>query len=87
MENQYDLRGNHLAQNSYPASQLKQMEFDRKFGRSCSDKDLELERLKRAVSTQFFVVKNHQKKALESSFEQRPRPTVTETEHIVSESY
>ncbi len=85
VENLYDLRGNHLAQNSYPASQLKQKEFDCKYGRSCSDKDLEHERLKRAVSTKFFVVRNHQRKGLESKFEQLPKRTVTETEHTVSD--
>ncbi len=70
MENLYDLRGNHLAPNSYPAS---------------SDKDLEHERLKRAVSTKFFVVQNHQRKSLESKYEQIPKRTVTETEHTVSD--
>ncbi len=85
VENLYDLGGNHLAQNNYPATQLKQMEFDRKYGTSCSDKDLELERLKRAVSIQYLVVKNHQKKSLESNFEDVPRKTVTETKHTVSD--
>ncbi len=61
------------------------MEFDRRYGRSCSDKDLELERLKRAVSIQYFVVKNHLKKGLESNFEAIPRKTVTETKHTVSD--
>ncbi len=61
------------------------MEFDRRYGKNCSDKDLENERLKRAVSIRYFVVKNHNKKGLESSFDQSPKATVTETKHTVSD--
>ncbi len=85
VENLYDLRGNHLVQNTYSAKQLKQMEFDRRYGKTCTDKDLEHERLKRAVSTNFFVMKNHDFKGLESRFELNPKRTVTETDHTVSD--
>ncbi len=86
-ENVYDLEGNHLAQNTYTADLISRMVFNRSCGCSASTEDLQKELLKRQVSSkfQYFVVKNHSRKEMESRFELNPHRVVSETKHTVSD--
>ncbi len=87
LENVYDLDGNHLAQNSYEPDLISRMVFNRTHGRSASTEDLNKELLKCQVSNkfQYFVVKNHSRKGMESRFELTPHKVVSETMHTVSD--
>ncbi len=71
MENVYDIEGNHLAQNKYESDQICRMVFNRSYGKSAATEDLRKEILKRKVSSkfQYFVVKNHSRKVMESRME------------------
>ena len=84
VENVYDKSGNHLTQIHYTAKHLRDMDKDRKYGRSARTEDLQKEIRKRKVSSQrYFVVRNRNKKNLASKFETRIRPIISETEHTV----
>ncbi len=87
LKNVYDLDGSYLAQNSYEPDLISRMVFNRTHGRSASSEDLNKELLKRQVSNkfQYFVVKNHSRKGMESRFELTPHKVLSETKHTVSD--
>ena len=85
LEKVFDMDGSHLAQNSYDADLLQRMVFNRTHGRSASDEDIQKELLKRQVRPkfQYFVVKNHSRKGMESRFNLEPHFEVSEAKHTV----
>ena len=70
----YDIEGSHLAQNKHDADLMQRMVFNCIHGRSATDEDLDKELQKRQVGPkfQYFVVKNHSGKRMESRFDLKP---------------
>ena len=63
---------------------MKEMKKDRRFGKAADTEELQREVRKRKVSrVRFVVVRNRNKKNLDSKFETKPKPLASETDHTV----
>ena len=84
LENVYDSQGNHLTQFHYTDKRLREMTKERKFGRTAGSEELQREIRKRKVSHErCFAVRNGNERSLDSKFETKPRPLISESEHTV----
>ena len=79
-----DKNGNQITQIHYTAKHLRDMDKERKFGKSAKTEDLQKEiRMRKVCSQRNFVVRKRAKANLSSKFKTRIRPKVCETEHTV----